>query len=140
MACYCECENKNKKSKIAQKLNFEVKFDQKTKITELTIKSFYLEYLCFVENSGLFLWIEWNFDSLEFSLTVLSEKSVWQFQLEKMELSEEIKFSSLMPDKLDITTAKADTFRHWLQQWKDYCQMASLDDQVRTAPRGSSRA
>ena len=49
-----------------------------------------------------------------------------------MELSEEIKFSSLMPDKLDITTAKAETFRHWQQQWKDYCQLAPLDDQVRT--------
>ena len=37
-----------------------------------------------------------------------------------------------MPDKLDITTAKAETFRHWQQQWKDYCQLAPLDDQVRT--------
>ena len=45
-------------------------------------------------------------------------------------LADEVKFSSMMPEKLDIKTAKADDFRSWHQQWKEFWQMAALEEQV----------
>ena len=47
-----------------------------------------------------------------------------------MEGSEEIKFSSMMPDKLDIAKHKAEDFVEWEKQWKDYYQLSVLDQQV----------
>ena len=47
-----------------------------------------------------------------------------------MEVPEEMKFSSMMPEKLDITKHKAEDFFEWDKQWKDYCQFSVLDQQV----------
>ena len=43
---------------------------------------------------------------------------------------DEVKFSALMPEKLDIKTAKADSFRSWHQQWKEFYQLTGLEEQV----------
>ena len=47
-----------------------------------------------------------------------------------MEVSEEIKFSSMMPEKLDIGSHKAEDYLEWEKQWKDYSQFSVLDMQV----------
>ena len=47
-----------------------------------------------------------------------------------MDMSEEIKLSSVMPEKLDVDSHNSSQFRVWLQRWNDFCQLSGIGSQV----------